>query len=229
MQSNPSSNKQIQLEQSWLKHLETEFSQPYFKQLTQKLVDAINFGQIVFPPPTLWFECFKLTPFDTVKVVIVGQDPYHGVGQAHGLCFSVPTAIAIPPSLNNIFKELNADIGCAIPQSGDLTHWAKQGVLLLNTTLTVEQSKPASHQSWGWSQFTDKVISTVSELHQHCVFLLWGQFAKSKAPLIDAKRHLILTAAHPSPFSAHNGFFGCRHFSKANQYLLKHHKEMIDW
>jgi uracil-DNA glycosylase len=175
------------------------------------------------------FNAFAQCPFDTVKVVILGQDPYHGKGQAHGLAFSVPDHVPIPPSLQNIYKEIKNDIGTDVPQTGNLERWAKQGVLLLNATLTVEQGNPGSHQGRGWEVFTDAVIQKISKEKEHVVFLLWGKFAQSKSSLIDENKHLILKAAHPSPFSAHNGFFGCHHFSKTNSYLQSHGKGPIVW
>ena len=175
------------------------------------------------------FNCFKLTPFDKVKVVLLGQAPYHNEGQAHGLCFSVREGTEPPPSLVNIFKELHADIGCAIPRGGDLTKWAKEGVLLLNTALTVRAHRANSHKDCGWTWFTDSVIKLISDRREHVVFILWGGNARSKKPLIDRNKHLILECAHPSPLSAFNGFFGCRHFSKANAYLIEHGEQPIDW
>lgn len=218
----------VQIEQSWKNALREEFTLPYFKTLSETVRTAY-LDTTVFPAPKLVFNAFAQCPFDEVKVVIIGQDPYHGIGQAHGLSFSVPNGIRIPPSLQNINKELETDLGITIPQSGNLERWAKQGVLLLNATLTVEAGKAGSHQGLGWEQFTDAVIKKVSEEKQNVVFLLWGKYAQDKGAHIDTKKHVVLTAAHPSPFSAYNGFFGCRHFSKTNIYLKKHHLKEIDW
>ncbi|MBK7108937.1 MAG: uracil-DNA glycosylase [Bacteroidetes bacterium] len=183
----------------------------------------------IYPPGSLIFNAFNQTPFDKVKVIILGQDPYHGEGQAHGLSFSVPDGIKPPPSLVNIFKELQSDLQIPIPQSGNLSHWAQQGVFLLNAMLTVESNQSASHQKIGWQYFTDAAIKQLSEKKEHLVFLLWGKFAQQKKELIDSNKHLILEAAHPSPFSAYNGFFGCKHFSKTNAYLAQHNLELINW
>lgn len=216
--------------ESWKTVLQSEFEQPYFNELKQFLAHEKQSGKTIYPPGSNIFEAFNLTPFDSVKVVVLGQDPYHGVGQAHGLCFSVNKGVAIPPSLQNIYKELKQDIANYVIQShGNLEHWATQGVLLLNATLTVEKDKAGSHQGKGWEQFTDKVINMLSEQKEHLVFLLWGKFAQSKLPLINTQKHLALTAAHPSPFSAYNGFFGCQHFSKTNQYLAAHALAEISW
>lgn len=184
---------------------------------------------VVYPDMYDIFNCFKYTPLDQVKAVILGQDPYHNEGQAHGLCFSVQDGVEPPPSLVNIYKELHDDVGCPIPRSGNLTRWAKQGVLLLNTALTVRAHMANSHKNCGWTWFTDAVISLISEKREHVVFILWGGNARSKKPLIDPKKHLILECAHPSPLSAYNGFFGCRHFSKTNEYLTSHGIAPIDW
>lgn len=185
--------------------------------------------RIVYPDMYSIYNCFRSTPFDRVKAVLLGQDPYHGPGQAHGLCFSVPDGQEFPPSLKNIFRELENDTGCKIPSSGNLTKWAEEGVLLLNTALTVREHEPNSHRNCGWTEFTDGVIRILSERKDHLVFLLWGGNARSKKRLIDANRHLILESAHPSPLSASNGFFGCRHFSKTNEYLVKNKIDPIDW
>lgn len=223
-------SNQVQIAESWKGILQPEFDSAYFNELKQFLVQEKKAGKIIFPPGPKIFEAFNLTGFNEVKVVVLGQDPYHGTGQAHGLCFSVNQGIAIPPSLQNIYKELNTDIpGFIIPAHGNLTHWAKQGVLLLNATLTVEKDKAGSHQGKGWEQFTDKVISLLSEQKENLVFLLWGKFAQSKAPLINQQKHLVLMAAHPSPFSAYNGFFGCKHFSKTNQFLAAKGLTEIHW
>lgn len=219
----------VQLESSWLNHLKTEFEQDYMQQLKTFLQAEREKHATIYPPGSLIFNALNTTPFDRVKVVLLGQDPYHGAGQAHGLSFSVRKGIPIPPSLRNIYKEVCADLGLPTPPHGDLTSWARQGVLLLNATLTVEAGKAGSHQNKGWELFTDKVISIVSDHKEGVVFLLWGNYAKAKQTLIDSRKHLILTAAHPSPFSAHHGFFGCRHFSKANAYLQSQGKTPIDW
>ncbi|MCS7153357.1 MAG: uracil-DNA glycosylase [Bacteroidia bacterium] len=220
---------EVAIEPSWKRLLEEEFNKPYFEALVAFLKDEKRKGKVIYPPGKQIFRAFELCPPDQVKVVILGQDPYHGPGQAHGLCFSVPKGVPPPPSLQNIFKEIQDDLGLPPPPHGDLTGWAEQGVFLLNAILTVEAHKPASHRQKGWEIFTDRVIQIISEIRPHVVFLLWGQYARSKKPLIDARRHLILEAAHPSPYSAANGFFGCRHFSKANAFLIEHGMEPIDW
>lgn len=221
--------KNINLEESWLQVLQPEFAKPYFAGLKNFLLDEKS-KYAVFPPGSQVFAALNLTPFNSVKVVILGQDPYHGAGQAHGLCFSVPKGIKPPPSLVNIFKEIQEDMGVKMPvNNGFLENWAKQGVLLLNATLTVRANMAGSHQNRGWETFTDKIISELSARRQNLVFLLWGRYAQNKEALVDGSRHLILKAAHPSPFSAYNGFFGCKHFSKANQYLQEHNMEPIDW
>jgi len=218
----------IKLEPSWKEALKDEFEKPYFKELSE-FVRGEYLSAKVFPPPKFIFHAFELCPFDKVSVVILGQDPYHGDGQAHGLSFSVPENVGMPPSLQNIYKEMVNDVGGAMPTHGNLEHWAKQGVLLLNATLTVRAHTAGSHQGKGWEQFTDAVIRTLSEKKEHLVFLLWGNYAKKKSELIDWEKHLVLEAAHPSPFSAYNGFFGCKHFSQTNSYLKKHGKEEIRW
>jgi uracil-DNA glycosylase len=218
----------VAIEPSWKKVLQEEFGKDYFKNLANKVRHAYLNGP-VFPPPKSVFNAFNLCPFDQVKVVIIGQDPYHGRGQAHGLCFSVQDGVVVPPSLKNIYKEINTDLGKDIPLSGNLERWAKQGVLLLNATLTVEESRAGSHQGWGWEEFTDAAIKAVAENKTGVVFMLWGRYAQNKAGFIDASKHLILKAAHPSPLSAHNGWFGSRHFSQANEYLRSEGKEPIDW
>jgi len=218
----------IQIEDSWKELLADEFESGYFAALKTFLIEEKQKYE-VFPPGSLIFSAFNLTPVDKVKVVIVGQDPYHGKGQAHGLCFSVQRGIKPPPSLVNIFKELQDDIGIAIPSHGCLDSWAKQGVLLLNATLTVRANTPRSHFGKGWEKFTDAAIKLLSDKRNNLVFFLWGNDAKAKETLIDSKKHLILKAAHPSPFSAYNGFLGCKHFSKANQYLVQHGYEPVDW
>jgi len=218
----------VQIETSWHRLLASEFEQEYFKMLTETVRTAYLEG-VVFPPPKLIFNAFEMCPFDEVKVVILGQDPYHGIDQAHGLSFSVQDGTPTPPSLQNIYKELQSDLGIEIPKSGNLERWARQGVLLLNATLTVEKDKAGSHQGVGWERFTDTVIKKISDEKSEVVFLLWGKYAQEKGIHIDTKKHLVLTAAHPSPFSAYNGFFGCRHFSKTNIYLKKHHQKEIQW
>lgn len=218
----------VKIEESWKKELHDEWSKDYFVRLTNFVRNEYATKQI-FPPGRQIFAAFNATPFNEVKVVILGQDPYHDVGQANGLCFSVNDGIQFPPSLRNIFQEIHNDIGSPIPQSGDLTRWAKQGVLLLNATLTVEAHKAASHQRQGWEQFTDEVINHLSNHRQNLVFILWGSYAISKRSLIAPDKHLILTSVHPSPLSAYRGFFGNKHFSKANNYLVEHGKTPITW
>jgi uracil-DNA glycosylase len=217
------------MESSWKAILSEEFSAPYFEVLSTGVREAYLKNEPVFPPSKLIFNAFELCPFDQVKVVIIGQDPYHGASQAHGLCFSVQEGVRVPPSLQNIYKEIQTDIGAPIPTTGDLTRWAKQGVLLLNATLTVLEGKPGSHQGLGWEHFTDAVIKKISEEKKHVIFLLWGKYAQAKKALIDDTKHLVLIAPHPSPFSAHSGFFGCKHFSKTNTYLLEHEKTAVQW
>lgn len=219
----------VKIEPSWKEILKDEFSQPYFEQIALHLKTERLQQKTIYPPGSLIFNAFNTTPFDKVKVVILGQDPYHGPGQAHGLCFSVQAGVPAPPSLVNIFKELHSDIGVRIPGHGNLTHWAEQGVFLLNASLSVRVGEPMSHAKIGWAGFTDAVIRQVSARKKHIVFLLWGKFAQDKRVLIDEQRHLILKAAHPSPLSAHAGFFGCRHFSKTNEYLVSQGIEPIDW
>lgn len=218
----------IRIEQSWKDRLQSEFGKDYFKALTQ-FVRSEYAQHRVYPPGKAIFRAFDECGFDDTRVVIIGQDPYHGPGQAQGLCFSVNDGVRIPPSLVNIFKELNADIGCAMPQSGNLINWARQGVLLLNATLTVRAATPGSHQNRGWEEFTDAAIRALSEQQEHIVFLLWGAYAQRKGAVIDTNRHLVLKAAHPSPFAAHKGFFGCRHFSATNRYLQTHKRGAVDW
>lgn len=218
----------IKLHESWKEALKDEFEKPYFKELAE-FVKAEYTTKTVFPPPKFIFNALDSTPFDKVRVVILGQDPYHGPGQAHGLCFSVPDGVPKPPSLQNIFKEIQDDLWLPIPDSGNLQHWADQGVLLLNATLTVEARKAGSHQNRGWEQFTDAVIKSLSEKREGLVFILWGSYAKKKGAFIDTSKHLVLRAAHPSPLSAHNGFFGSRHFSKTNAYLESKGQKPIVW
>ena len=217
-----------QIEESWRKVLADEFNADYFASLKEFLVKE-KAKYKIYPPGQLIFNAFNKTPFEKVKVVILGQDPYHGKRQAHGLCFSVPEGIDPPPSLINIFKELNTDTGIPMPKSGNLEKWATQGVLLLNATLTVCANQAGSHQGKGWETFTDSVIKSISDKKAGIVFILWGKYAQAKEILIDTKKHYILKAAHPSPFSAYNGFFGCRHFSKTNEILNRHGFEPIDW
>ncbi|UKT65141.1 uracil-DNA glycosylase [Pedobacter mucosus] len=218
------------IEPGWLAVLDEEFEKDYMKTLKSFLLEEKQTGKIVYPKGGDIFNALNTTPFDKVKVVILGQDPYHGIGQAHGLSFSVQRGIAVPPSLKNIYKELETDIkDFSPPGHGNLIHWAEQGVLLLNATLTVRASEPASHQNKGWEIFTDEIIKALSKKREHIVFLLWGKYAQQKATLIDEKKHYILTAAHPSPFSAFHGFFGSKHFSKANQLLIQNNLTPIDW
>jgi len=219
----------VKIDQSWKEVLQAEFSKPYFQQIAAHLKTERATGAVIYPPGPLIFNAFDRTPFDKVKVVLLGQDPYHGKGQAMGLSFSVPDGVKPPPSLQNIFEELHNDIGMSIPHTGNLTKWAEQGVFLLNAILTVRAKEPASHQKIGWQQFTDKVIQILSDEKEGIVFLLWGKFAQEKQVLIDATKHHILKAAHPSPYSADKGFFGCRHFSKTNDLLAKEGKDPIDW
>lgn len=221
-------NMNVQIEESWKEKLADEFEKPYFKELTEFVRQEYK-TQVCYPPGKLIFNAFNLCPFDRVKVVIIGQDPYHGPGQAHGLCFSVNDGIPFPPSLQNIFKEIQADLGKDIPTSGNLTRWAEQGVLLLNATLTVRAHQAASHQKHGWEEFTDAVIRKLSQERDHLVFILWGAYAQKKGAVIDRERHLVLTSAHPSPLSAYHGFFGNKHFSLANAYLEQYGKTPINW
>ncbi|HEY4788170.1 MAG TPA: uracil-DNA glycosylase [Bacteroidales bacterium] len=216
------------IHESWKEVLSDEFDKPYFSALKKFLIEEKSKYE-VYPPGSLIFNAFNKTPFDQVKVVLLGQDPYHGPGQAHGLCFSVPNGITPPPSLVNIFKEIHDDLGLPVPNHGNLEAWARQGVLLLNATLTVQANKPLSHQNKGWEIFTDRVIQVLSEKKKGLVFLLWGRNAKAKETLIDGTKHFILKAAHPSPYSAESGFFGCRHFSKTNEILEKQSLSPIDW
>lgn len=217
-----------QIEESWKVALQEEFQKPYFKELKSFLLEEKKQGKEIYPPFPLIFNAFNTTPLNQVKVVIIGQDPYHGSGQAHGLSFSVPAGVKPPPSLKNIFKELHADLGVPISEHGDLTKWAKQGVLLLNAMLTVEARQAASHQKKGWEEFTNAAISAISMHKKGVVFILWGRYAQQKAILIDDKKHHILESAHPSPFSA-TKFFGCKHFSKTNSLLEMQGQTTIDW
>lgn len=219
----------VQIERSWKEALKEEFDKPYFENIVKYLKAEKGLKRVIYPAGPNIFNAFNTTPIDKVKVLILGQDPYHGVGQAHGLCFSVQKGVPAPPSLVNIFKELKTDIGIETPSSGDLTHWAEQGVFLLNASLTVRAGEPMSHARIGWAEFTDAVIKKISDETEKVVFMLWGKFAQEKERLIDASKHLILRCVHPSPLSAHNGFFGSKHFSKANEYLVKHGIDPVDW
>jgi len=218
----------VKIASNWKVHLNDEFAKPYFQQLTSFVRDEYK-TQTIYPRGTDIFKAFDRCDFDNIKVVIIGQDPYHGPGQANGLCFSVYEGMRFPPSLLNIFKEIRADLGKPIPASGDLERWARQGVLLLNATLTVKANSPGSHQNRGWELFTDAVIKKISDEKEGIVFLLWGAYAQKKGEIIDRSKHLVLMSAHPSPFSADRGFFGCKHFSKANAYLKSKGKSEIDW
>ena len=218
----------VQIEESWKKQLQPEFEKDYFIKLTDFVRNEYASTQI-YPPGKLIFNAFNLCPFDKAKVVIIGQDPYHGPGQAHGLCFSVNDGVAFPPSLKNIFKEIQDDLGIPVPESGNLTRWANQGVLLLNATLTVRAHQAGSHQKKGWEEFTDAAIRALAEQREHLVFILWGAYAQKKGAFIDRNKHLVLASAHPSPLSAYNGFFGNKHFSRANEYLMAHGETSVCW
>ena len=218
----------VRIDESWRQVLQPEFDKPYFELLTDFVRHAYATRQC-FPPAKHIFRAFDLCPFDKVRVVIIGQDPYHDVNQAHGLCFSVQEGVPAPPSLVNIYKELNRDLGKPIPTSGDLTHWAEQGVLLLNATLTVEAHKAGSHQGKGWEELTDAAIQSLNNQRSNIVFMLWGSYAQRKGQFIDRRKHLVLTAVHPSPLSAYRGFIGCGHFSQANNYLQQHGLSPIAW
>ena len=221
--------KQIRLDSSWREAMGDELEQPYMAQLGEFLLAQKAAGKVIYPPSYEWFAAFDTTPFDKVRVVILGQDPYHGPGQAHGLCFSVLPGIKVPPSLANIYKELEADLGVTIPDHGCLTHWAEQGVLLLNATLTVEQADAGAHQGKGWETFTDKAIRALNDQRDGIVFLLWGSYAQKKGAFIDQSRHLVLQSVHPSPLSAYRGFLGCKHFSATNDFLQQQGAVPIDW
>lgn len=221
--------REIKLEASWKERLAGEFEQPYMSDLRGFLLDRKRNGAVIYPPGPLIFNALDSTPFDRVKVVIFGQDPYHGPGQAHGLCFSVPDGVAVPPSLQNIYREIGEDLGVRLPVNGNLQAWADQGVLLLNAVLTVERGQASAHQGKGWERFTDRVAQALNAERENLVFLLWGSYAMKKGSIIDRDRHLVLTAPHPSPLSAHRGFFGCRHFSKANAWLEQHGMQPIRW
>lgn len=218
----------VRIDETWKQHLQTEFDKPYFGALTDFVRKEYG-SATVYPPGKLIFNAFDLCPFDKVKVVIIGQDPYHEPGQAHGLCFSVQDGVQFPPSLRNIFKEISDDLGKPVPVSGDLTRWARQGVLLLNATLTVRAGQAGSHQGRGWEEFTDAVIRELNAKRNGLVFILWGGYAKKKGAMIDRSRHLVLSSAHPSPLSAYNGFFGNHHFSLANKWLQEHGETPIEW
>lgn len=222
-------NAAVKLEKSWLDIIGLEFDKPYMQKLKKFLAQEKDAGKVIYPKGTLIFNALNTTPFDNVKVVIIGQDPYHGEGQAHGLSFSVPRGIAIPPSLLNIYKELEGSLGIKRATHGDLGAWAQQGVLLLNATLTVEHATAGSHQRQGWEEFTDAVIRAVNDRHEHVVFMLWGAYAQKKGAFIDREKHLVLESPHPSPLSAHRGFLGCGHFKKANDYLTAHNRTAIEW
>jgi uracil-DNA glycosylase len=219
----------IQLEASWKNRLQDEFARAHMVVLREFLAERARAGAVVYPPGRLIFNALDSTPFDSVRVVILGQDPYHGPGQAHGLCFSVLDGVQRPPSLINIFRELEDDLGCRMPPGGNLQHWAEQGVLLLNAVLTVERGNAGAHQGKGWERFTDRVVQELNAGRENMVFLLWGSYAQKKGAVIDRDRHLVLTAPHPSPLSAHRGFFGCRHFSKANAWLERHGLTPVQW
>lgn len=219
----------VKLEPSWLQVLGDEFDKPYMIELKAFLQAEKKAGKVIYPPADLWFNALNTTPFNAVRVVILGQDPYHGPGQAHGLCFSVLRGVPTPPSLQNMFKELRSDVGVPIPAHGNLQHWAEQGVLLLNAVLTVEQARANAHQGRGWELFTDACIAHLNREREGLVFLLWGSYAQRKGQLIDRTRHCVLEAPHPSPLSAHRGFLGCRHFSKTNNWLEEHGERPVDW
>jgi uracil-DNA glycosylase len=221
--------RKIRLEASWLARLEPEFGKDYMQALREFLLRRKRHRAVIYPPGDKIFNALNSTPFDRVRVVILGQDPYHGPGQAHGLCFSVPAGVRIPPSLSNIFQEIQSDLGIEAPAHGCLQSWAAQGVLLLNAVLTVERGQAGSHQGQGWELFTDRVVQLLNDERRHLVFMLWGSYAQKKGAVIDQRKHLVLKAPHPSPLSAHRGFLGCRHFSRANHYLEQHDLEPIDW
>ncbi len=219
----------IQLEQSWLDQLQDQFSQAYMQQLREFLLVRKQHRAIIYPPGPQIFSALDSTPFEQVRVVILGQDPYHGPGQAHGLCFSVLPGVRTPPSLVNVYREIQSDLGMPFPAHGNLQSWADQGVLLLNAVLTVERGQAGSHQGKGWETFTDAIVQSLTDKREGLVFMLWGSYAQKKGAVIDAKKHLVLKAPHPSPLSAHRGFLGCKHFSLANDYLLQHQNTPIDW
>lgn len=220
---------EIQIDPSWYEKLKDEFDKPYMQHLGKFLIQQYDSGKKIYPPKKDYFAALNLTPFNKVKVVIVGQDPYHGPGQAHGLCFSVQEGVRLPPSLRNIFKELKNDLNISAPKSGSLDQWAKQGVLLLNAVLTVEDGKAGAHQGKGWEEFTDKIIHILNEQRENLVFILWGSYAQKKASFVNREKHFVIEAVHPSPLSAHRGFFGTKPFSKANAYLKSKNRAEIDW
>jgi uracil-DNA glycosylase len=222
-------SRKIRLEPSWKARLADEFNQPYMTTLRQFLLERKRAGVVIYPPGDLIFNALDSTPFERVRVVILGQDPYHGPGQAHGLCFSVRNGVDLPPSLRNIYREIAEDLGCRPSASGNLQRWAQQGVLLLNAVLTVERGRAGAHQGKGWERFTDRVVAELNDHREGLVFMLWGSYAIKKGAVIDRSRHLVLTAPHPSPLSAHRGFFGCRHFSQANAWLEKRGEQPIRW
>jgi len=219
----------IQLEQSWLGRLQDQFEQPYMRKLREFLVTRKQHRAVIYPPGPKIFNALNSTPFEQVRVVILGQDPYHGPGQAHGLCFSVLPGVRIPPSLINIYREIHSDLGITPPRHGNLQSWADQGVLLLNAVLTVERGQAGSHQGKGWETFTDTIVQLLTDGREDLVFMLWGSYAQKKGAVIDGRKHLVLKAPHPSPLSAHRGFLGCKHFSRANDYLIQHRRAPIDW
>ncbi len=225
--------RSVQLDDSWLEHLEVEFEKPYMIALRQFLLQEKHAGKIIYPKGSDIFAALNLTPLQRVKVVIIGQDPYHGPGQAHGLCFSVPPGVSAPPSLKNIFKEIGTDEDVKIPvysaHQCNLVPWARQGILLLNSVLTVEHKKAGSHQGKGWESFTDKIVETLNASREGVVYLLWGSYAQRKGSIVNRQKNLVLTSPHPSPLSAHRGFFGCQHFSRTNTYLRQHGHREIDW
>ena len=223
------SNDSVQLPVSWKNRLIDEFQKPYMQKLRAFLMQEMKLNKRIYPAPKQYFSAFNEVDFEEVKVVILGQDPYHGYGQAHGLCFSVPVSTSVPPSLKNIFQEIHSDLGIKPPKHGCLVSWARQGVLLLNATLTVEAGKAGSHQNKGWELFTDRIVHLLNTERDSLVFMLWGRYAQEKGAFIDINKHLVLKAPHPSPFSADRGFFGCSHFSKANKYLEEKGKKTMDW
>jgi len=219
----------IQLEESWLSRLQSQFDQPYMHKLKKFLQTRKKHRAVIYPPGPVIFNALNSTPFEQVRVVILGQDPYHGPGQAHGLCFSVLPGVRTPPSLANIYREIQSDLGIAQPTHGNLQSWADQGVLLLNAVLTVESGQAGSHQGKGWEVFTDAVVQALTDGREGLVFMLWGSYAQKKGAVIDRRKHLVLKAPHPSPLSAHRGFLGCKHFSQANDYLQQNQQKPIDW
>ena len=223
------SQREIKLHSQWRQVIGDEFEKDYMLSLREFLIQRKQQGAVIYPPSDQWFSALNSTPFDNVRAIILGQDPYHGAGQAHGLCFSVTPGIKVPPSLANIYKEIKSDLGIEQPNHGCLISWAQQGVLLLNATLTVEDGNAGAHQGKGWEQFTDQVIRSVNQQREGVVFMLWGSYAQKKSAMIDSQSHLVLKSVHPSPLSAYRGFFGCGHFSAANQYLQEQRLEPIDW